>query len=207
MSAGHRSAGTLADHMRWSAELEKYDQDPKFTAALQRYRSEDDSHDIPYGGGSDTAGVVIFFDRHLVAAIKAGRVLYKGQPFDPRPFIKIHEAVEGVLIRIFGLDYPHAHLIATAAERHAVERAGLNWTAYSASFAKFIRADEHESIVDPPKNLLLVAYEGKGGSKSNPMYRRLAGAQVPGARLAPDGEHYVADTTRPGKYLMVKHAA
>ena len=26
---------------------------------------------------------------------------------------------------------------------------------------------------------------------------------VPGARLAPDGRHYVPDPRRPGKYLMV----
>jgi hypothetical protein len=173
VSVGDHHPSTEADHRLWLGKFHVYLRMPEFVQALQRYQSEDDTHDVPYLGGSDRAGACILFDRQFVAAIKAGKVLYKGKPYDPRPFIRIHEAVEGVLIRMFHLDYDHAHLIATAAERAAVEHAGLNWDAYSNSLAPFIRADEQEKIKDPPPNLLLDAYKGTGGSTKNPMYQRL----------------------------------
>ena len=172
MSAGHQTVPPAApgsvEQQHHTALLEQLLADPKFSAAVQAYTKEDDSRDIPFLGGSNNAGDTVFFDRRFVEAVKAGKVLYDGKPFDPRPFLKIHEAVEGAAIRLLGTNYdtdnakglPGGHLIATWAERRAVQHAGLDWVKYQAALKPWIRADEHEQVTNPPPDLLTVPYRG-----------------------------------------------
>lgn len=167
MSAGDQG------HQEQSAERRHHDQllesllsSPRFAAAVRGYTKEDDSCDVPFLGGSNNAGDTIYFDRSFVAAIKKGRVKYDGKPFDPRPFLKIHEAVEGAAIRLLHANYdtdnaqklPGGHLIATWAERRAVDHAGLNWKRYQNALRPFIRKDEIETVRKPPPDLLKVPY-------------------------------------------------
>lgn len=133
---------------------------PDIQAAIAAYTQTDETHDCPDLGGSDNAGRTIIFDQGFVSAIKAGRFKYEGQPFDPRPFLRIHEAVEGALIRLLGYDYDRAHLQATIAERQAVEKAGMVWAKYQQAFQPFIRATESERDGNWPPDLLLAPYKG-----------------------------------------------
>jgi hypothetical protein len=173
VSTGHHHAGHNkpidAEHSR---ELEMMLANPQFAAAVAAYRNEDDTFDIPYLGGSGTDGATVFYDRHFVAAIKAGQVKLNGQPIDPRKTLKVHESIEGAEIRLLKFDYTKAHDIATIAEHHAVDHLGWNWAAYSAALEPYIRTDERETITNPPPNLLLDAYRG------TPLYGRLATFQL-----------------------------
>lgn len=142
--------------------------DPKFSAAVSAYTKEDDTHDVPFLGGSDNSGHVIYFDRAFVAAVMAGQVKYDGKAFNPIPFLKVHEAVEGAAIRLLHANYdtdnaqglPGGHLVATWAERRAVAHAGLDWNKYQAALQPWIRKDEGEQVKNPPPNLLKVPYIG-----------------------------------------------
>lgn len=155
MSAGHRHKGYDGPIDRERAkELGEYFKDPKFKTALARYDTEDDKHDIPYLGGSDNAGTTIYFDRRLPLPHE------HKLPYDPRQFLRIHESVEGVLLRAYGLTYTQAHDLATIAERQAVEAAGHRWKQYSEMLEPYIRADEKETADNPPDDLLLNAYKG-----------------------------------------------
>lgn len=162
MSVGHRRHPVTDEHRQ---ELEQALADPKFAAALAAYKNEDDSHDIPFLGGSDNAGKTIYFDRKFNNAVKAGKIKYGGQPYDPRPFVRVHEAVEGALIRLHGLDYTQAHDIATAAEKHAVEATGRDWNKHQNSMRNAIKISEAEKAKNPPPDLLKVPYEGTPQAK------------------------------------------
>lgn len=71
--------------------------------------------------------------------------------FDPalppkfRPFVAIHETVEGDL-EATGMPYPQAHGIATQAEKQAVEGAGWNWKSYSNEIGDHAKAIESQKI-------------------------------------------------------------
>lgn len=170
MSSGDRGH----DHPIRAEDTEKLSwllNQPDFQKALAAYTDIDEEHDCPDLGGSDNAGHTIIFDRVFVAAVKAGKFLYQGKPLDPRPYLFIHESVEGVLIRLLGLDYTEAHLFATLAERHAVESDGLNWGKYQEAFQPWIRKTEAETKGNWPPDLLLTPYKG------TPIYSKLAAAQ------------------------------
>jgi hypothetical protein len=204
----HEKPEDFAAH---SALLHQLLDDPKFAAAVKAYRNEDDSRDIPFLGGSDNAGSTVYFDRRFVAAIKAGKVLYKGKPFDPRPFLKVHESIEGALIRgertpgrvyvikihAGPLGYSEAHAIATWAERRAVEHASLDWQTYQDALKPFIRTDETEKVANPPPDLLKVPYEGtpqlrEVEAKDAPMANLTAGkrAGMPNSQFALPGKRF-----------------
>lgn len=185
MSSGQQSVSERDDVERshHTALLERLLAQPAFTQAVSAYSKEDDSGDVPFLGGSNNAGDTVFFDRSFVAAIKAGRVRYDGKPYDPRPFLKVHEAVEGAAIRLLGANYdtdnanglPGGHLIATWAERRAVEHAGMNWARYQNSLRPWIKIAEKEKAKKPPADLLKVPYAGTpqmaevGGAKLQPV--------------------------------------
>lgn len=225
MSVGHVSVGRArpidVDRTR---ELERLMAQPWFRSAVAAYDREDDTHDVPYVGGSCTDWRTVVWDRHFAAAVRAGQFRLQGRPIEPRRAGKVHEATEGALIHLWPqaaqllgwpaaatYKYPRAHDLATVAERHVVEHLGWNWREYQMGWQPFVRAEEHEAITDPPHNLLLEAYRG------TPLYARLATFEIRsgqararvatriGARQAPDGEHYLPDPQRPGKYLMLVH--
>ena len=219
MSSGHQHPQEQSvEYDQHSALLEQLLTNPQFAAAVQAYSKEDDQYDIPFLGGSNNAGDTIYFDRQFVDAIKAGKVLYDGKPYDPRQFLKVHEAVEGAAIRLLHANYdtdnaqglPGGHLIATWAERRAVEHAGYDWAKYQASLEPWIKADEAEKATGKtPPDLLNVPYVGSPQAgelapQNRPTIRVAANHPIlKSARRARDGRVYVPDPQRAGKYMMV----
>src|SRR4030081_374442 len=133
MSAGHKYHPTrgLPLNKDRERELELLLSHPQFQQAIAAYTNEDDTHDIPYVGGSGTDWRTIFWDRHFAKAVDAGFFRLRGAPIDPRQAGKIHEAVEGAIIHLWdsvapllgwpgkGADkYTRAHDVAGVAERH-----------------------------------------------------------------------------------------
>ncbi len=165
MSAGHRHKGHDGpiDRKR-AAELAEYFKDPKFKAALDRYDQGDMTHDIPYLGGSSQDGTTVYFDQKFWHGAK--------RPHTLTPYLHVHETVEGVLIRLYGLDYAQAHDLATIAERQALEAAGDKWQQYSDLLEPWIRLDEHEKITNPPDDILLLPYLG------TPLFEKMRGDRM-----------------------------
>lgn len=186
MSTGHHTGHPIrAEHTEL---LEKLMQDPRFVAAVQAYNKVDDKHDVPFLGGSDNTGRVVYFDRNFANAVRGGAVRYERQPYDPRKFVHIHEAVEGALIRHHGLDYTRAHDLATAAEQHAVEASGGNWTKHQDSMKPWIKRDEKEKITSPPPNLLTVPYRG------TPQDKEVEGKKAGSGKVTKASVNYRAGT-------------
>jgi broad specificity phosphatase PhoE len=144
----------------------------EFAAAVAAYDREDDTHDIPYGGGSATDWRTIFWDHRIAAAIKAGKFQLGGKAEDPRPTGKVHEAIEGAILHLWpqvskllgwpvgGPKYLPAHDLADIAERHAVAHKGWDWDQYQREWLRLIEPIEKAPITNPPSNLLLDAYQG-----------------------------------------------
>lgn len=220
MTTGHggvdRYPAGSPQHEAHTQFLHRLLDQPQFSAAVQAYRRIDENHDVPFLGGSNNAGDTIYFDRHFAQAVKAGRVKYDGQPYDPRPFVMVHEAVEGAAIRLLGLHYdkpkdgmPGAHEVATWAERRALQHAGYDWAKHQAALDPWIKAGEHERVTNPPPDLLVEPYKGtpedkkvepsaQGGYAANQTHK-LSHAEVRYGPGKPRGDHcavcryYIAD--------------
>jgi len=229
MSAGHiiRQGGRKGQPIDpgRQRDLERLTGNPQFRAAMAAYDREDDAHDVPFVGGSSANGRVIYWDKDFAAAVNQGQFRIGGQSVDPRRSGKVHEAVEGAIIRHWPLvmqllgwpnatnKYNRAHDVADVAERHAAEHLGWPWDPYQDAWRPFETREEHAPIDNPPHDLLLEPYKGtKFHSKlatfqmGNSQARHRVAARI-GARLAPDGNHYLEDPRRPGKYLMLVHHA
>jgi broad specificity phosphatase PhoE len=141
-------------------QLQQYEQDPRFYPALARYQRVRTDYNTPFVGGSNRGGDTVYEDKRFADRMANGQIRYDGKPYQPQPFVFLHEAVEGVLIRQFGLDYPHAHRLANIAERLAVEHAGLNWNKHTAAMRPEIQLAEKESGKGTPPDLLVQPYEG-----------------------------------------------
>jgi hypothetical protein len=138
--------------------------DPKFQQALSAYRGENDGQDVAFLAGSNKGGNTVAFDRDFAEAIEWGKVRINGRPIDPRPAIRVHESVEGAIVRhqyspgiwILGKDPDAAHRIALLAERYAAEEmfgAG-SWPAYLQATAPWIKQDNAREVPHPPKDIL-----------------------------------------------------
>jgi hypothetical protein len=138
--------------------------DPKFQQALRAYRGENDRQDVAFLAGSSKHGNAVAFDRHFAAAIEHGQVKLNGQPIDPRPAIRVHESVEGAILRhqyspgvwMLGDDPEAAHRIALLAERYAAEQlfGPGSWPAYLEATAPWIKQDNRREVPHPPKDIL-----------------------------------------------------
>jgi hypothetical protein len=159
MSAGHRHGHPVeAKELR---EVRALLREPKFSRALKRYTIEDNDHRVIYLAGSDNAGTTVFYDRDLPKTIRLAKKSGGFKSVDPRPFLRWHETVEGILIRLYGFDYYKAHRWATGIERYEVERAGFVWASYEKALRPSIHADETDAVNDNcPRTLLLEAYRG-----------------------------------------------
>jgi hypothetical protein len=159
MSAGHRHGHPVdAKELR---EVRALMRDKRFQTALRRYTIADNDHRVIYLAGSDNAGTTVFYDEDLPAKSRIARKVGGSALVDPRKFLWWHEAVEGILIRLYGFDYYKAHRWATAVERVEVEKAGFIWTSYERVLRPFIHADEDDAVNDnSPRTLLLEAYKG-----------------------------------------------
>jgi hypothetical protein len=156
LSTGHNLVGAHGHHSFLLAE--RCLKDPEVERLRHRYERLDDGHDIPYLAGYSTDGKIIYIDRHLPEKLTyhhQGRF----REYNPRHFLIDHESIEKALIDAFNWRYAHAHEIATAAERRAVLRAGLEWQPYQEAYRPFIKADEHEKLKKVPADLDLTPYE------------------------------------------------
>jgi broad specificity phosphatase PhoE len=142
------------------AELERYERDPRFHKALQQYQEINSDFRTPFLGGSSKGGGRVYQDSRYAQRVANGQIRLNGRPYDPTPFLFLHEAVEGVLIRVFGLNYPTAHRLASVAERLGVEKAGIRWGDHTAAMRPEIRLAETESGSGTPPDLLVDPYKG-----------------------------------------------
>lgn len=109
----------------------------------------DYTYDIPYLAGYSNDAQTVYIDRHLDTE-------FQGQ--DVSKFLKIHEFTEKLILDIFGLKYQQAHRIATLAELHAVQQAGLDWEEYSAYLSDYIKSCSEEDLQRVPADLDLTPY-------------------------------------------------
>lgn len=203
MSSGDHAHHKFLGHE--DAELHALLDNPKFAAALQAYKTGDSSYDIPFLAGSDNSGTKTFVDHDFFEAIRQHKVLYEGKPFNPLPFIDVHEKIEGACIRLFGWDYSRSHDLATVAERRAVEHKGLDWNKYQDSLKPWIKADEAEKATGKtPPDLLEVPYKG------SPQDREVSADEKdkPMANLTPDRRAGMPNSqfAQPGKRFPLNDA-
>lgn len=124
-------------------ELDTLMSEPWFVKAYKKYTKTDSEYHVPYLAGSNTEGTCVYFDSRVPAATK--------------PFIKEHEIIEGILIRIKKWPYEKAHKFATEAERTKVEGTlGLNWKVYQAKLEQPIKQAEAAPKRNLPPDLLQV---------------------------------------------------
>lgn len=207
MSIGHRHAPDHKILAGRERELRELLDEPRFAAAVRAYDREDDTHEVPYGGGSGTDWRTIYWDHRVANAINAGHFRLGGKPIDPRPTGKAHEAVEGAILHLWEpvrslLGWPEtteryqrAHDIADLAERHAVAHHGWDWQEYQRQWEQLIEPIERARVTNPPPNLLLEPYRG------SPLFVRLAARTTasPGSGR-PASISQPGQTTMPAKY-------
>lgn len=107
----------------------------------------DDSYDVPYLAGYNTAGTIIYWDRKVPKLFPIGK---NDKDVDIVPYVALHEAVEQHIESMFGLKYGKSHLLAMGAERAAVEESGLNWDKYDKHFHYWVEKCRNEFSSLPP---------------------------------------------------------
>lgn len=140
--------------------------DPKFQHAVAAYRHDDESHATAYLAGSSSHGDTVHFDKDFADAVERGAVKLHGQAIDPRPAIRVHEAVEGAILRrqfspgvwMLGRDPEGAHRVALIAERYAAEEmfGPGSWPAYFKATAAWSKQDTRREVPNPPADILRV---------------------------------------------------
>jgi len=91
-------------------------------------------YEIPGIAGSSADGNTVYIDRRIPKTLR----LSNGKDMKLDHPLAVHELTEKVLVDRFGLAYDHAHYIAYAAERRAVELAGDIWSEYDDFMMKLI---------------------------------------------------------------------
>lgn len=137
-----------------------------------RYRREDGNFaplppdtpvvaaDVPYAAGPSSAGSRIYIDPSIPPVLPVS-----GVDIDLHWAIALHERVEYVLMRDFGMSYPDAHVIATAVEYHFVAQCGADLDEYERLVAPFVhqaRVNAERGGADVPDDLDLTPYEDEG---------------------------------------------
>ncbi|MGA2127263.1 MAG: hypothetical protein ABSG76_14045 [Xanthobacteraceae bacterium] len=178
MSAGHPHRRLNARH---EAELARLRRDPAVAARLGRRFAIDTRHDVADLAGYDTAGRTIYIDRHLAAALRAGRLALPGRGNAQVGRIVMralatHEHTEKALIDAKGYSYPAAHEFATLAEHQLLRSAGVAPHAYEAALKPWIRRISRGPIETPPKQLDCTPYRDdpdRADQRVLAIYRRL----------------------------------
>jgi hypothetical protein len=160
MSAGHPHRGPNERH---AIELESLRRDPAVARRMAQRFGVDTAHDIADLAGYSVDGATIHVDRHLAAALAAGRIRLPGR--SPQQSARIvlralvtHEHTEKSLIDAKHFSYPAAHEFATLAEHQVVRAAGISPHAYEAALRPFIKRAAVERIQDPPSALDCTPY-------------------------------------------------
>jgi hypothetical protein len=152
MSSGHLIKGeSLGDR-----EVDKALANPKIRQRLAHRTRVDRDWDIPYLGGYNIDGHVIYLDRHLPR-----RFLYRGRRVDTDRFLILHEEIEKALIDALDMSYAHAHEIATRAEENAVGEAGIEVPWYRKMLKPLIKADDHKKLLRVPAALDMTPYRSE----------------------------------------------
>lgn len=144
---------------------------------------DDVNFDIPYTAGISRMGWKVYIDRHLPKTFKYGNIV-----LPVKDGLIIHEWVEWLIETKGGqtadhfrdymytstgnrdwklghddtYDYSLAHQLAQHLEQQWVEYNGVDWDAYSAWFAPWIKRAEDERIRNCPADLYLQPYEDEG---------------------------------------------
>jgi len=127
--------------------------DRALDAIVRRVKNLDRKHDIPYLAGYSLDGKIIYIDRHMPKSFK-----FRGRTIETDRFLILHEEVEKTLIDQLGLQYLHAHQIATRAEEAAVRAARVEWRAYDRFMQKYVKHIGDERLTKVPKDLDLKPY-------------------------------------------------
>lgn len=118
-------------------------------------------------------------------------------PQELRRPVAVHETVEQVMMQR-GLPYEQAHLIATQAEKRAVEAAGMNWEEYTHKWDGLLDATEHEKVSNLPPDLHVNPEEAIGHHRSASKQARgvpIMQARALAARLAEEARQAGRATT------------
>ena len=154
MAAGHSHDGAGGQS---SQVIDRLLSNPEFVVAYHREYRVDNSHDLPYLGGTSNDAQTIYLDRHLPETLKYevdGHVT----EFRPATFIECHERFERAAMDVMGWGYLHAHAAATGYERRRVVSAGLHWPQYNKVVNKYVKSAEHEKLVKVPSDIDMRPY-------------------------------------------------
>jgi hypothetical protein len=148
---------------RHAIELKDLRGDPAVARRMAQRFGIDTAHDIADLAGYSVDGATIHVDRHLAAALAAGRIKLPGR--SPQQSARIvlralvmHEHMEKSLIDAKHFSYPAAHEFATLAEHQVVRAAGVSPPAYEAALRPFIKRAAVERIENPPADLDCTPY-------------------------------------------------
>lgn len=179
--------------------------------------------DVPDLGGSSTnPGLIkIFIDRALAKkkpTLKRTKLPYAYW----RSSVALHEQIENILHRKLKMPYdvpggPSAHGYATILEHYYVrEKFKVDPAAYEDDLDAFVRESEIEDVKKPPLDLACFPYFDAPDARDLKILKKLASLGVVdamphdkfhpmkiGAQRAPDGNWYLPDPKRKGKYLQV----
>lgn len=92
-------------------------------------------YDVKSGAVASKDSDTVYIDKHIP------------EPF--HPFLAVHEEVEKHLMA-GGMHYDPAHIVATLAEKHAVNEAGIDWDHYTDAVDPYVAKAEKESGKNPP---------------------------------------------------------
>lgn len=130
---------------------------PGVAAEIARLKHLVHRRDVPYLAGYSTNGRHLYEDRRLP------RYLYvRGHRLDlwnPRGPLLTHEQTEKALIDRAGLDYQHAHAVATICEHAILRKLGIDPQSYEDTLRPYIRSAEAETVTNPPPDLDLTPYQ------------------------------------------------
>lgn len=130
---------------------------PALKARLAQQPTIDETKDVPDTAGYSKQAGRVYIDRHLARDKPA----LDGKPYAVwRPCLIVHEWVEKALIDLLGYGYEAAHEFASVAEDEAVKKAGMRPFAYNRGLKPWIKRDEVERIMVPPRDLDCTPYRG-----------------------------------------------
>lgn len=116
-------------------------------------------YDVPYTGGYNYDGTVIYIDRKLPTSF----VDTQKQEVNAISYLVIHEVVEKVLMDHLGFSYNQAHSIAMGAEMHACTMDRVNYDEYYSFLGDHVKEDiKPQDFNDVPPDLDITPYVEDG---------------------------------------------